>query len=153
MCDHHFKTLILMLLSLLLIACGQSDSEERIAEQMLFKFGHYYDTAAGDIENDQHIIEKKRKLLITLSQENSDALRSLAFLWQQRANQICGDATSSQTIATQTGYDSLLSDSQQTQLSISADDPKTVLCLQAFYRKNFSAMTNMLLFHLKNSTL
>ena len=93
--------------------------------------------------------------LATLSQQNSDALRTLAFLWQQRANLICDNASSSQTALTETyvGYESLLNDSKQSLPSISEETPETVACTQAFYDKNFQAIHNMLLFHTKTSGL
>mgnify|MGYP006427405179 FL=1 len=119
---------------------------------MLLRFEHYYQTAAA---SEQEIPQDELGALATLSQQNSDALRTLAFLWQQRANLICDNASSSQTALTETyvGYESLLNDSQQSLPSINEETPETVACTQAFYDKNFQAIHNMLLFHTKTSGL
>jgi len=145
-----YQTTVVISLCLLILACGQSDSEERIERQMLLRFEHYYQTAAA---SEQEIPQDELGALATLSQQNSDALRTLAFLWQQRANLICDNASSSQTALTETyvGYESLLNDSQQSLPSISEETPETVACTQAFYDKNFQAIHNMLLFHTKTS--
>ncbi|MDB0063892.1 hypothetical protein N9F47_01770 [Gammaproteobacteria bacterium] len=147
-----YQTTVVISLCLLILACGQSDSEERIEGQMLLRFEHYYQTAAA---SEQEIPQDELGALATLSQQNSDALRTLAFLWQQRANLICDNASSSQTALTETyvGYESLLNDSQQSLPSISEETPETVACTQAFYDKNFQAIHNMLLFHTKTSGL
>ena len=139
-------------LCLLLIACGQSDSEELIERQVLLSFEHYYQTAAT---SEQKITQDRLNALATLSQQNSDALRSLAFLWQQRANLICDNAASSQTALTETysGYESLLNDNQQILPSIREEEPETIACMQTFYRENFQAIHNMLLFHIKTRGL
>ena len=145
-----YQVTVVISLCLLMIACGQSDSDKRIEQQILLRFEHYYQSAAV---NEQKIIPDEPSALDTLSQQNSDALRTLAFLWQQRANLICGNAASSQTALAEAhvGYESLLNDSQQTLPSISEEEPETIMCMQTFYSKNFHAIHNMLLFHIKTN--
>ena len=150
---YQYKSILLISLCLLLAACGQSDSEELFEQQMLLKFKHYYLTAAADPTSKQKIKKNSLDELTVLSQQNSDALRTLAFLWQQRANLICDNTGSNQTELTElaVGYESLLNDSQQALPSIQEDEPETVACMLTFYRKNFRAIHNMLLFQSKTN--
>ena len=58
-----YQVTVVISLCLLIIACGQSDSDKRIEQQILLRFEHYYQSAAV---NEQKIIPDELSALDTL---------------------------------------------------------------------------------------
>lgn len=132
-------TLICLLCVLVLSCSSDHESETRSIFETEFIKNYRAITKHKDIKTN-YLSE-----LTTLKTKNSDAYRTIAFTWQNAANDTCTPKTPSNKItAPQSGYQLLLDTKHPQQTMPLNISEETRSCWQEFYLENWPSINSMI---------